>query len=317
MTQRQLHIVEEQERIETTTDEQPGLEAGPDSGAGARVGQPARYAEAEEPDWDGIGRRAAGFLKNLLPEVGKADYVDDRQRIHHYEQLDELRVLDQVDTDATDDVDLGVLFVLPDETLCFIGQDPTTDQAPAQFGFTVEPLAPIPAPETAQDSLDLLRPTAVQQLFADGYEPDRQGEWWLLPTREVPVGTTFKPGVSHTPMGPSPLGNHVPTEWGMTRNPREFLQEVQASVDALPSSVATVPEVMGWLHRQHQRRPTPDGVPSWDVVQDIAGDILVRGTLRHRESDHYVESVGDDWHRAETHNMDVYTADQVNEVVLD
>jgi len=46
--------------------------------------------------------------------------------------------------------------------------------------------------------------------------------------------------------------------------------------------------------------------------------VLIRGTLRHRDDDHYVENVGEDWHRALTHDMDVYTGDDyVDRVRID
>ena len=75
--------------------------------------------------------------------------------------------------------------------------------------------------------------------------------------------------------------------------------------------------VVDWVHRQHQRVPTPEYVPEWDELQDLAGEILVRGTLRHRENDHFVERLGETWHVAETHDMDVYTADEFDRVFLD
>lgn len=54
------------------------------------------------------------------------------------------------------------------------------------------------------------------------------------------------------------------------------------------------------------------------AVQDLAGDILVRGILRRRENDHFVEDIGEAWHTDETHDMDVYTGDGlIDRVVLD
>ena len=214
-------------------------------------------------------------------------------------------------------MDLASLFVLPDESLLFVGKDPTTKDTAPLFGFVIEPFAPVPEPDTAQDALDLLRPGAVRDAFDEGVEPDRQGEWWLLPTQKVPVGTRFRPGVNERPYGPSPLGNHVPREWGMTVSDDVFMTTMRDRVEGLPGSIETPPEVIEWVHRQHQRVPIPDYAPEWDVVQDAAGDLLVRGTLRHRENDHYTESLSDDWHTAITHDMDVYTADEFDRVVLD
>lgn len=311
MPQQQIHIVEEQHTNEHAREEtKPDVED-------VDVHAPGFYDEADEPPWSDYERNTAAFIKSLLPEVGKDEFVDDRRHVHHYKQLDELRLVDELDADSTGDVNLAALFALPDESLLFVGSDPTAKDTAPLFGFLVEPFAPIPAPTSAQDALDLLRPGQVREAFEDGSEPDRQGEWWLLPTRKVPVGKTFEPGVNTRPFGASPLANHVPREWGMTVPADDFMNRVRERVDELPSSITTPPEVVKWVHRQHQRVPTPEYVPEWDEVQDLAGEILVRGTLRHRENDHFVENLGETWHVAETHDMDVYTADEFDQVVLD
>jgi len=306
----QIHILEEQqtnERAREDTAVEPGVDVD--------VAPASFYAEADEPDWGDVERQTAAFLCEVLPEVGKDEFVDDT--VHHFSQLDELRVLDELDVEQTDDVDEATLFVLPDESLLFLGSDPTAKDTAPLFAFLVDTFAPIPAPTSAQEALDLLRPGQVRDAFESGEEPDRQGEWWLLPTRKVPVGETFEPGVNSRPFGPSPLANHVPREWGMTAPASEFMAGVQERVDELPGSITTPPEVVEWVHRQHQRVPTPEYVPEWDELQDLAGEILVRGTLRHRENDHFVESLGETWHVAETHDMDVYTADEFDRVYLD
>lgn len=312
----QIHILEEQHTNDRAREEpEPDVD---DAGVeGVDVHAPTFYADAREPDWNELGRDAAAFLKRLLPELGKDEFVDDRRHVHHYEQLDELRVVDDLDVDETDDVDEAVLFALPDESLLFLGADPTAKDTTPLFAFIVEPFAPIPAPTSAQDALDLLRPGQVRDAFQEGDEPDRQGEWWLLPTRKVPIGETFEPGVNSRPFGASPLANHVPREWGMTVSTTEFMDGVRDRVDELPDSIITPPEVVEWTHRQHQRVPTPEYAPEWGEIQDLAGEILVRGTLRHRDDEHFVESLGETWHVAETHDMDVYTADEFDRVVLD
>lgn len=314
--QHQIHIVDEQPTTERTHEETDDVQDDVDL-EDVEIEPPSRYDDAEEPSWREYDRQTAAFVKALLPALEKDEFLDDRPSVHGARQLEDLRLLDELDTDETDDVDLAILFALPDESLLFVGSDPTAKDTTPLFGFIVEPFAPIPAPETAGDALNLLRPADVRAAFDEGEEPPRQGEWWLLPTRKVPVGTTFTPGVQSRPYGPSPLANHVPREWGMTRPDREFMTDVQERVDELPASITTPPEVIDWIHRQHQKRPTPEHAPSWEDVQDLAGDILVRGTLRHRENDHFIEELGDDWHTAETHNMDVYTADEFDRVVLD
>ncbi|WP_435551964.1 hypothetical protein [Natrinema sp. CGMCC1.2065] len=316
--QRQLHIVDEQETDRVRDDVDLEIEVDADDvSVDAPVREQSIYEQATEPPWKDYNRQTAAFIKSLLPAVGKEEFLDDRRRVHHYKQLEELRLVDELDTSTTDDADLALLFALPDESLLFVGSDPTAKETTPLYGFLVDTFAPIPAPASAQEALDLLRPDQVRSAFESGDEPDRQGEWWLLPTKKVPVEETFEPGVSSRPFGPSPLANHVPREWGMTVSPGDFMDDVRDRVDQLPGTIETAPELIEWVHRQHQRVPTPESVPEWSEIQDLAGEILVRGTLRHRENDHFVESLGETWHVAETHNMEVYTADEFDRVVLD
>jgi len=70
---------------------------------------PSAYAEASEPDWDEFRRDLGAFLCELLPEVGKAAFVDGS--VHHFAQLEQLRLVDDLETDETDDVVLAALSV--------------------------------------------------------------------------------------------------------------------------------------------------------------------------------------------------------------
>jgi len=313
MTGQQLHIVD------TNASNQEQTSAGTESATEIETPEPAPspYDEAEDIEEglsDVLGqpgsrqrrRQRTRFVRAVADEVGKDELVRD------------VRVLDQLDADETEDVDLGTLLTFPDDSIMFVGIDPTARDSVPLFAFTVERHQPIPAPLSAADALDLLRPGAVQDAFEDETEPDRQGEWWLLPTRKVPVGSTFTPGVNSRPFGPSPLGNHVPREYGFAVSDDEFMGGVREIVDELPTSITTPPETIRWLHRQRRKVPTPEYVPEWDAIRQVAGEIYVRGTLRHRENDHYVEDVGNQWHEAITHNLDVYTGDEmVDRVVLD
>lgn len=301
----QIHIVDSESTTTTTRTREETRDV-----EDVTVQAPSHYQAADPINlfhqYEDEDERVDRFVRALADELGKGELVTD------------VCLLDSLDVDQTNDVDLADLMVLPDESLMFIGSDPTTRDASPLFGFIIEPTAPIPAPTTAQDALDLLRPEDVRAAFQDEDEPARQGEWWLLPTQKVPVGSTFTPGVNSRPFGPSPLDNHVPREWGMTTPDVDFMMNVERLVEELPDSITTPPEVIEWLHRQHRRVPTPEYVPEWQEIQDIAGEILVRGTLRHRENDHFVEQLGDTWHTVETHDMDVYTADSViDRVVLD
>jgi len=315
MTQ-QLHIVEdaqptEQRAEESVADAEPTEIETP-------APAPSPYESAEPvtgPLWEALGapssraerRQRQRFAEAVAREVGREELVED------------VRVVDAVDPTSTDDVDLGVLLAFPDDALLFVGIDPTARDAVPLFAFVIGRRQPIPQPETAAEALDLLKPGDVRDAIErDGDTSDRQGEWWLLPTAKVPVSSSFRPGVNAQPYGPSPLGNHVPREYAFTVTDDAFMTGVREQVPELPSSVTTPPEAIEWIYRQRRKRPTPEYAPEWGTIREIAGDILVRGTLRHRENDHYVEDLGEQWHEAQTHDMDVYTGDElVDRVVLD
>lgn len=256
---------------------------------------PAEY----DPSWD-----FPRFINAVRRETGRDDSAN------------EARAVDDLPGD--DDIDFGVLLAFPDESLMFVGSDPTAKDTQPWFAFTIGPTEPIPAPSTAQDALDLLKPPRVRSFVEDdGWLPTRHGEWWLLPCALVPAGTVFVPGVQSRPYGPSPLGNHVPREYAFTVSDGEFMRRFRDAVPEAPASLETPPEVIEWTCRQLAKAYTPDWVPRWPDIRAYAGDIIVRGTVRHRDDDHYVENLGDDWHLADTHDVEVYTADDVGRVHVD
>jgi len=264
---------------------------------------PGRYAKATEFDLEDFdGRRMPAFIE----EVAEAEEIDynshaDARLIHRSDWLD----------DQDYGSDYGLLLVWPDETLMFVGSDPTAS-GPPWFAYTVDLLEPVPAPTDAQEALDRLKPASVRDVVhEEGYVPQRQGEWWLRPTPIKPTGTTFRPGVSSKPFGPSPLGSHVPSEWGMSVRDSVFVENARGDVD-LPTSIKTPPELIEWSVRQINKDEL-----AWHDVRQWAGDILVRGTIRHRDHDHPVEQIGHNWHTAETHDLEVYTADDIEGVHLD
>lgn len=304
MTQaQQLHIVEDRDEdqlIAELADEAANRSNEEFDPSDFEIARKSQYELADDISSLRVrfGRDPDRFVRAVASELGKDGLVDD------------VRLVDDLDLEETDDVDLGALLAFPDESIMFLGSDPTARDSVPLFAIVIERHQPIPAPETAHDALNLLRPEDIRDAFeTEGDAPARQGEWWLLPTRKVPVGTHFQPGVNERPYGPSPLGNHVPREYGFTVPDDEFMDVVRDCVDELPSSITSPPEVIEWVDRQHRKASTPEFAPTWDEIQNLAGDILVRGTLRHRENDHYVEDVGEEWHSAQTHNMDVYTGD--------
>jgi hypothetical protein len=286
-----------------TIGEQPAEESSTREIHGAGLQRDSPYSSAEAFALEDYDYPVPGFINELLDELGKEMAPEDA------------RIVDRVEPST--DIDDGLLVAYPDESLMFIGKDPTAKDAMPWYAFVIEPMEPVPTPETAQDALDLLKPPSVQDEVDDGWMPNRHGEWWLLPTAKVPLTTTFRPGVKTRPYGPSPLGNHVPREYAFTEPEQRFMEQFRENVPAAPKSIDTVPEAINWSFRQLRKSPKarPNYAPSWADIRSWAGDVLVKGTIRHRDDDHFVENVGEQWHVAVTHRMEVYTADSIGEGV--
>jgi len=263
-----------------------------------------QYARAEEYDLENYEYPVPGFVNELLNELDKDLAPEDA------------RLIDTIE--PTKDIDDGMLVAYPDQSLMFIGKDPTAKDAMPWYAFTIEPMEPVPAPQSAQDALDLLKPPEVEETIQqENWIPDRHGEWWLLPTRLMPMSRTFKGGVKSKPYNASPLGNHVPRDYAFTSSADAFMQSFNDNVESAPSTLNSVPEVIEWSFRQ-QNKPAdirPDDAPKWADIREWAGDVLVKGTIKHRDDDHFVENCGDVWHKAVTHRVEVYTADAVGEGV--
>lgn len=221
--------------------------------------------------------------------------------------VDEARLVEDGSSLAmSDDVVAPVLLALPDETLLFVGADPTsTARTFPLFAFTVERTAPVPTPTTAEEALDLLKPGAVREALDDREVVSRQGEWFLVATDRVPVGGTWSPGRE----GASPLGNHVPTEYGFAVDESLFVERFHEAVPSAPSSLKSVPEILETVRKWDNS--TLDR-PGYELVQEIGDTVFVRGSVRHRHRDHGNLDAGGRWREAHTHDVDVYTADDVD-----
>lgn len=266
------------------------------------VGVTTRYDDATDFD---LRRMTDGYaFHRFVDAVATREGLDasheDARLLDRQEQID----------DPEYGAAWGLLLAWPDETVMYVGSDPTAT-GPPWYAFTVGPAEPVPAPTTAQDAADRLKPPAVRDTIAeDDFVPQRHGEWWLRPTPLAPAGTIFEPGVQAKPFGPSPLGNHVPREWAMSVTDTVFVDRAHDA--GAPASRTTPPEVFEWATRQVRRDEL-----EWHTVRQWADDILVRGTVRHRDHDHPVEKLGEQWHAAETHDFEVYTADDITGVHLD
>lgn len=222
-----------------------------------------------------------------------------------------------IDWQSMDSEEPGAVLVYPDETRVFVGRD-LTAQDRGDYGFVVKPNDPIPMPETVEEALDLLKPLGVHaEMEETGELPQRQGEWWLLDTDRSPAGSLFKGGVSERPFNGSPLENHVPTDFGFGVPDDELLawfeteySDIVMDGDGIQDILSRVQkaieiEELDDVEAQYQR-------PSFEEIREAAEGVFVRGTLRHRENDHYMERIGDEWRLARTHGMEVFTADSTS-----
>lgn len=212
-----------------------------------------------------------------------------------------------VTADLHDDGDnRGVLLEHADGIQAFIGYD-STAHGDGVFGFVpFDGKQGVRAP-TARDALDLLRPEGVL-----GNE-DRQGEWFLVPADgDDAEGTIQKPGVSERPYGASPLDNHVPRDWKTVVSDSEFVRRVMKAVDDPEETVVEwgdTPEDI--IERIQWGRLDM----SLQEARELAGGVLVRGSIRHRRNEHTMEVV-EDWHQAVTHDQDVLTVDDTTRSVM-
>ncbi len=207
---------------------------------------------------------------------------------------------------------LECLIAYEDEKRIFVGEDDTATNA-GRFCFIIDPAAGDPPVRTIEEALDLLKPPEVSHTTITlGDEPGRQGEWWLIPCEEEPASSDYKPGVSSRPFGGSPLENHVPREYALGVSGKEFMTRFERSTGISKSALQTPQDVFDWGWRQQQFVDdeligVPENIPTVRELRELAGGIFVKGTLRHRENDHYMERIGEEWHLAVTHDADVFT----------
>jgi hypothetical protein len=218
-----------------------------------------------------------------------------------------------VDADVLPDEhdESGVLLTHESGVQAYVGWDSTShaDRQNDLFGFVPfdgEEGVPVPS---ANDALDLLKPhDAVAR-----EDVARQGEWFLVRTDEYPGSGTCKPGVGERPYGGSPLESHVPRDYALGVTAGTFLRRVDEEFEDLPEDVRRVQEFFDWLDE------TGAESEMFERARELADGIFVRGSLRHRRNEHYLENVGEDWHRAVTHDWEVMTLDSVDRtrVVVD
>ena len=225
----------------------------------------------------------------------------------------------------------GTLVTYKCGTQLFYGYDRTA-HGRGRFGFVIEDEAPVPSPERA---LDLLRPDAIRRAEADGADLERQGEWFFIDESYAdggPESDLHKPGVNERPFGPSPLDNHVPRDWAAGVSDDEAVEnylehddmvftEDDADTLRYPSERArgmTIEDAGDVVQHYVEGRMHYESSLTWAQLQDdVLGGVWLRGTVRHDDNEHYVENLGETWHKAVTHRRDVVTQDDVGRVRMD
>jgi hypothetical protein len=200
----------------------------------------------------------------------------------------------------------GELFTFADGTQVFTGRD-STAHGSGDFGFV------IPDGEIARSPDDaelLLTPQLVRHARAEGIDVDRQGEWFFVDASDLIDefdGSIQKPGLGSKPYGPSPMDNHVARDWKPYVRDDVFVTRFNELVEytegqVLPQTVAECLEMFR-TNDYHYRTSI-----SADDLYEMAGYVAVRGSVRHRDNDHYQEHF-DDWRVAVAHDLTVYTGD--------
>lgn len=263
--------------------------------------QPTLYESAHDLSLDSyITNHQLRFIDAVLDETGDADEWADA------------RVVEIYGWQSTEDLEL--LLAYEDDVRQFVGQDETSKQGSELFSFFIRPEAGDPPVRTVEEALEMLKPHGVREaLVTSDVGPKRQGEWWLLADQGEPESDVFKPGVSERPFGGSPLANHVPREYAFGVTADELFQRIQDEFPEFPAG-DSLEDVFQKMRIADRMRDSDDitletPVPEYHDIRSLAEGVYVRGTLRHRDSEHYLEKIGEEWHLALTHDVEVYTVD--------
>lgn len=255
---------------------------------------------------------SAGFAHCSPPS--SRSYDINRVPIPFIEQLHDGRLRDIIDVRASS---AGSVVVFDgSEEAVFFGSD-STHKDRTWFGFTFS----LTEATTPEEAVDLLTPDEARDR-----DYIRQGEWFLFedsPPENLPIKKCL------------PKADRK-QDWEI---PRAADLSVKKTLDYLPK---TCPSCDGTGLEIHERAPVvvcpscnhkfaygeydPEivlpkplterytdaerqlgsHVPR-DLKVSPEGETFVRGTFRHTDNEHYMENLGEIWHRAVTHDRDVQT----------
>lgn len=213
--------------------------------------------------------------------------------------------------DATkNDTGLQFLVGYSDGTRILIGRDETST-ASGLFAVIIDS-SENERIRTVDQGIDSLRPEPVRVAErSDGVQVQRQGEWWFVETNEGPE-FDVSGELGSKPYGPSPLENHVVTGYGFGLEREQVLRELSLYAsdgecdqvfDRIPQCFDSIRnQTLVWGRTWSGRFREFD----WHRISDVCNGVFVRGTVRHRDREHYMLSLGERWHTAYTHNKTVY-----------
>ena len=237
------------------------------------------------------------YTKTFLEAVAREAGVDDYQT--------KPAIVDAVA--AGSGVQLLVAF--PEGECIFIGRDETSKDS-GLFGIIIGEGGQ--SVRTVEEALALLKPAPVLAAEQDARkEVLRQGEWWFVETDNAPE-YIVSGELDSKPYGPSPLENHVAREYGFGLTQDRLLEELSLYAsdgecdqvfDRAPRCFDSIRnQDLVWGRRWSGRFQDFE----WDRIWDVCNGIYVRGTVRHRDREHYMLSLGESWHAAYTHDVTVY-----------
>lgn len=281
---------------------------------------PYEFDRHDEVDWFAA---PFAFVGEVLTEQTNLDLHDDDNTAlawgrQNRPDMDEswvdgdmfMRGVRSVDLLPADHDEHGALIEHNNGIQLYIGVDSTAHDDREMFGFVTfdngrgSGDAGVRAP-TAADALDLLRPD--EALGAE----ERQGEWFLVPTEEHGLSKIQKPGVGERPYGGSPLENHVPCEWRTGVAGNEFTQAVKEHLRSQGWEAEDTWDIgytpQDIFDAMHEGEIPADDL-DYETARGLAEGVYVRGSLRHRESDHQMVMV-EEWRQARTHEEEVIVLD--------
>lgn len=250
----------------------------------------------QSPKREILVERISDYAETFLEAVAKEADPDA--------EIKEYRYIDVVECNHG----LQFLAGYPDGTQILVARDETSKNS-GFFSIVLEENSGV---KTVADALETLKPDSVKVAErTEDIQVRRQGEWWFVEANEEPAfSVSGELGVK--PFGYSPMDTHVAKEYGFGLKRDELLRELSLYIsdgeckqvfDNVPRCFDSIRnrDIL-WEGNWSGRFPEFD----WDRIESICEGIYVRGTVRHRNREHYMLDLEDNWYQAFTHDATVY-----------